>query len=416
MSTALAIAAVTAALKNLLTDGLLDADLAPAVGDVTVTALPPDRVAVEGGDAKSQLNLFMYQATPNPALRNLDLPARNAAGERVANAPLALDLHYLVSAYGVKDLHAEILLGYAMQILHETPQLARDALRTALAGASADAGLPAQLRPVGASELAEQTELVKLIPQPMSGEEMSRLWSAFGAKYRPTAAYLASVVLIERRARIKAARPVLARNLLVRPLLRPWIAAIDPPQAASGETLTLAGHGLAGSGARVRFGTLEAAPVSVAEDAITVTVPATLPAGVHTVSVAQNVDFGTPVEPHAGLVSNTVAVMVLPAITAHPPSVARGATLTLTLAPEVGHDQEAAVLLGDILLPVPPRPAPPDGPAHSATLVCTVPAVFPVGDHLLRVRVDGADSRLVVDDNPLSPTYGQFVGPVVGVV
>jgi hypothetical protein len=415
VSTALAIAAVSAALKNLLSDGLLDADLAPAVGDVTVSALPPDRIAVDGTDARSQLNLFMYQATPNAALRNLDLPVRDAAGERVSNAPLALDLHYLLSAYGTKDLHAEILLGYAMQLLHETPQLARDALRNALATATAESGLPAHLRPVGASELAEQMELVKLTPQALSGEELARLWSAFGAKYRPTAAYTASVVLIERRARVRAARPVLARNLLVRPLRRPFIETVMPSLAETGEAVTLIGRGLAGSGASVRFGDLAAVPTRVADDAVEVDVPAALPAGVHTVSVVQTLDFGTPVEPHAGLVSNAVALMVLPRISSHPASVARGGSLSLRIAPEVDFDQEAAVLLGDTLLPVPPRPTPPSGPARGATLACAVPADFATGDHLLRVRIDGADSRLVVDTNPASPTYGQFVGPTVNV-
>ena len=43
MSSPLAIAAVTAGLKDLLNDGLLDNDLS-SIGSFTVTALPPDRV------------------------------------------------------------------------------------------------------------------------------------------------------------------------------------------------------------------------------------------------------------------------------------------------------------------------------------------------------------------------------------
>ena len=72
MSSGLAIAAVTAVLKDLLNNGLIDHDLTPSVGDVTVTALPPDRVST-AADEKSQLNLFLYQVTPNPDLRNADL-------------------------------------------------------------------------------------------------------------------------------------------------------------------------------------------------------------------------------------------------------------------------------------------------------------------------------------------------------
>ena len=55
--------------------------------------------------------------------------ARSASGRRTTNAPLALDLHYLLTAYARTDAAAEILLGYAMHLLHETPVLDAAALR-----------------------------------------------------------------------------------------------------------------------------------------------------------------------------------------------------------------------------------------------------------------------------------------------
>ena len=66
MSSPLAIAGVTAALKDLLNDGLLNHDLS-SVGSFAVTALPPDRVTV-GENEPNQLNLFLYQVTPNVAI------------------------------------------------------------------------------------------------------------------------------------------------------------------------------------------------------------------------------------------------------------------------------------------------------------------------------------------------------------
>ncbi|MEZ4613451.1 MAG: DUF4255 domain-containing protein, partial [Caldilineaceae bacterium] len=134
MSNALAIAAVTAVLKDLLNNGLIQHDLSAAVGTVAVTAKPPDLITT-GQNEEPQLNLFLYHVTPNAGWRNVGLPSRDAAGARVANPPLALDLHYLLMAYGGADFQAEILLGYAMQLLHETPTLDRDAIRTALAPA-----------------------------------------------------------------------------------------------------------------------------------------------------------------------------------------------------------------------------------------------------------------------------------------
>ena len=40
--------------------------------------------------------------------------------------------------------------------------------------------------------------MVKLTPEPLSDEEMSRLWAVFGSQYRISVGYVASVVLIKR--------------------------------------------------------------------------------------------------------------------------------------------------------------------------------------------------------------------------
>ena len=96
MSSALAIAAITASLKDLLNDGLMDHDLS-TVGSFTVTAQPPDRVTT-GTTESDQLNLFLYQVTANSGWRNVGLPSRDRGGERITNPPLALDLHYLLMA------------------------------------------------------------------------------------------------------------------------------------------------------------------------------------------------------------------------------------------------------------------------------------------------------------------------------
>ncbi len=61
MSHMLVLAAVTAVLKNLLENGLVDRGITAALGsDTAISALPPDRIAT-GSDEKVQLNLFLYQ-------------------------------------------------------------------------------------------------------------------------------------------------------------------------------------------------------------------------------------------------------------------------------------------------------------------------------------------------------------------
>ena len=212
MSSALAIAAVTAALKDLLNEGLLNHDLS-VVGSFSVTALPPDRITV-GNQEPNQLNLFLYQVTPNPGWRNQDLPARDSAGRRVSSPPLALDLHYLLTAYGAEDFNAEILLGYAMHLLHETPLLTRQQLRTVLGGISPLDGsiLPGPFGNLSALDLADQVEMIKVSPVFLGSDDLSKMWTAMQARYRLTMAYMVSVVLIQSDAGARVAPPVLKRG------------------------------------------------------------------------------------------------------------------------------------------------------------------------------------------------------------
>ncbi len=413
MSTALAVAAVTQALKNLLTDGVLDDEVAAQVGDVSVTALPPDRVPVDGADARSQLNLFLYQVIENAAWRNMGYPAFGSDGTRISNPPLALDLHYLLMAYGAQELHSEILLGYGMQVLHDTPQLSRDGLRAALAGVTPPDpnALPPQLRAIASSGLADQFELVKLTPEVLSTEEISRLWTAFGAKYRTSAAYVASCVLIQQTTPVAAAKRVAQANLQVQTFLNPQLDTLAPLLAAAGDTLTLGGSQLWQPGVTtVQVGTA-ASPLLAGAGAtqLQVIVPDTVPAGVQPVYVVQAVDFGAQGGGlHPGVESNSIAFMLIPRFDPLPGNIARGDTLTLTVTPPVGIDQDVSVLFGEVAVAVPPRPEPAAPPYTTTTISVIVPASLTPGPTLVQLSVDGAASAL-------TPPGGPFTAPSIEV-
>ena len=129
MSTPLALATVTAVLQNFIQNSITDHDLATTLGgNITVSAEPPDRID-NGASSPDRINLFLFQATENQGWRNVALPSRNPTGDRISNPPLALDLSYLLTAYGSGPLHAEALLGLAMFVLHEMPVLTRDVIR-----------------------------------------------------------------------------------------------------------------------------------------------------------------------------------------------------------------------------------------------------------------------------------------------
>src|SRR5689334_17339365 len=94
MSNSLAIAAVTATLRNLLTSGIVgDPDLA----DTTVTAQSLDKA--RGTNNANQVNVFLYQIMVNPALRNME-PLQVVKRGESGQPAMPLNLHYLITAYG----------------------------------------------------------------------------------------------------------------------------------------------------------------------------------------------------------------------------------------------------------------------------------------------------------------------------
>ncbi len=194
MSSALAIASVTAVLKNLLENALIQQSASTGIGDVTITALPPDRIPT-GAEEHAQLNLHLYRLTPSSGWLRTNVFASQDGHQR--SLPLALDLHYLLTAYAERDFQAEILLGYAIQKLYETPILMREAIRSALKSIASSGS--AALTTLSASTLADQVEEIKVSPEFLSMEEMSKLWSSLQTRARLSATYQVSVVLIEDR-------------------------------------------------------------------------------------------------------------------------------------------------------------------------------------------------------------------------
>lgn len=404
MSTALAVAGVTAVLRGMLEAWLADQNANAALNgaNAEVTAVAPDTIELTGANATPRLNLFLHQVAPNQGWRNLDLPSADARGRRTARPPLALDLRYLLTAYGPLELQAEVLLGYGMQLLHEVPVLERGEIEDRL---------PLVLR---SSQLGRQVERIKVTPEPMSTDELSKLWSAIQAHYRPTASYHASVVLIESEPEGRVPLPVLTRRLVAEPGLQPslpGITAVRPPNrqpgAVLGDAVEVEGHHLDGADRAVR---LENRALGIDREI------AALPG-----SESGLLRFTVPVQPAALAVgtftlralvqrpgeagrreSNQLSLTLVPHITtALPLDVARDAqgdaTVSLSFRPQVRPHQHASIVLGGREVPAQPLPNP------TGTLIFEVEDA-PLGDHLVRLRVDGIDS-LLVDRTSTPPVF-----------
>jgi hypothetical protein len=417
VSSPLALGAVTAVLRNLLDNGFIDvgAPLTP----VKVTAIAPDLVKLDDPDAPPSLNLFLYRTTRNLGWAEVGLPAFDSDGTRLTNPPLALNLHYLLTAYGVADFQAEILLGYAMHLLHERPVLDRAAIRRALDPSPLGGSiLPPAFQALTASDLADQVDSVTITDESLDSEEMSRLWSAIQAHYRPTTAYVVSVVLIEARKTTRNALPVLSRGpvdlttgkdfgVFVNPSIVPPFPTIEQvvpkeaPAARLGEPVRLAGHDLDGTSAVARFAhRLLPVPneitigTSTDPTGIDLALPsgpaaeAAWPAGVYTVTVSL-IRPGE-MKPRE---SSIAAMLLAPEPVLPPASIVRDAgtqrvTVTLDVRPQVRPAQEATLALGGDTALADPVTAPASTLAFHLGLV-------PPGAQWVRLTVDGVESLLV---------------------
>ena len=392
--------------------------LLQGLGSVAVTAVAPDIVqkGLDGGSA-FQVNVFLHQVTLNAAWRNADLPSLSPDGStRLSNAPLALDLHYLLTAYGSGDCEAEALLGYAVQFMHESPVLARDQIRTALTHLPATSLFDA----IGASGLAEQIEMIKITPATLGREELAWLWTALKADYRPTFPFQVTVVLIQKQYPLQSGPPVLTRVPQAQPSLVPPLPAIpilteaDPPQgqpaACVGETVTVTGANLAGangivlSNARLGINQLLALPPNPPNTSFQFTVP-DLPVGIYVLS-AQVTVLGTGV-----LNTNGVPLAIAPKIGSSwpPPNpLASGPSVSVTIpcTPELRPGQQVSLLIGGQEAPADPFTTPTNSPSFTFNPLQPTGGKVPVW-----LRVDGIDSP-TIDFGQSPPTYS---GPLVQV-
>lgn len=197
MSDAHVIATVTAALRTLIHDDLDARGLVAALGPIAVSALPPDRVLVEGGGGVSRLDLVLYRVMPDSTPRSA-APVRGGAPHEPP--PLALELGYLLAARGVHELDAELLLGCALQFVHETPVLTHEMMHGAL---RPDGGQPPALPLLAPRPGDAPIEPLRLVHEALTLEELTGLWTAMHMPCSPAAALRVSGVRIPaRRARV----------------------------------------------------------------------------------------------------------------------------------------------------------------------------------------------------------------------
>jgi hypothetical protein len=409
MSNFRAIATVTATLQRVL-QAAVQADV-PGAGVSTVrpgeganTHLPP-----------TGINLFLYQVAQNPHRSNLDLPTRRSEGDLVQRPQVALDLNYLLSFYGDDlALEPQRLLGSAVGFLHSQPVITRAQIEAAIA----DNAKPF----LANSDLAEQPELVRLTPVAISLEELSRLWSVMlQVHYILSVAYKASVVLVERQVTPRPSLPTRILNLASIPMQQPYIRQVIA-QAGEGVPITpgaviqIEGVDLDGPAVQVAIDGAQLSPNQVEADRITLTLPATLGAGPHSVQIRKGVQIGSAIGTRPAFASNLGVFVLQPIVTKTAGNydiaitgvqgagaAPRSATITVGVAPNVGPAQTATLeMLGGQQVAYTFRAQPRAAAVTQLTFAVTG---VTAGDYVFRVRIDGAESPLELDPNraPTAP-------------
>lgn len=359
MSDFRAIGGVSATLQTLLADRM---ELPDGLTNVPVTIGPPPFSALDNNPRREdpRVNLYLYRVSEHGGLQNQEIPGRGSPGG-FGHPPLSLNLHYLVTAYGnaelqvgaatlFDDTQAQFLLGSAMRVLHDVPQVG-DGLTTAR---------PPSGRQVLHESLREGFERVKLSLEPLTLEDITKVWTSLALRMRLAAAYVVNVVQIEsRRTRsfprpvgqpasstvppLPADAPAPGPMVYVFPIQMPAIAELKVrragdsveqslPYARIGDTLVLRGSSLFGPLTSVAFGDLVVPSSFAAPDRIEAVLPdATIPAagpipperllqpGVRSARVIVR----DPQVPGSAFSSNEVPFMLVPAV--NPATLAYGA-------------------------------------------------------------------------------------------
>jgi hypothetical protein len=147
----------------------------------------PPKTAPEG---QAQISVYLYNVSEIPAMRNQPHTAPNP------RALLYLNLRYLITPQTFNAENDMVLLGKIMQLFAEKPVLREADLQ---------------------GSLKEDNEDLRIVLDPLSAEDLEKLWSALQAPYKLSAGYSVFPIQIDASAPPEspaAAKPILKPGLI----------------------------------------------------------------------------------------------------------------------------------------------------------------------------------------------------------
>lgn len=138
-------------------------------------------------DDSVRLSLYLYRIVEDPYTKN-QMPVPDG-GRGLRKPPLTLDLYYLMTPLLGSPREQQIVLGKAMQVLYDRALIEG----TDLGGSLADIG-----------------EDIRVILNPVTLEETTRVWQALEMGYRLSVCYVVRVAFMSSTRR-RAVQPVVGR-------------------------------------------------------------------------------------------------------------------------------------------------------------------------------------------------------------
>ncbi|MDB9314581.1 DUF4255 domain-containing protein [Spirulina sp. CS-785/01] len=428
MSNHLAIATVTATLQR-----LLQVAIQRDVEGARVTTLRPD--AIGTATPQTGVNLYLYQVPFNHIWGNsAEIQRRNRKGEAATKSRTALDMHYMITCYGNDaELEPQRLLGSVIRTLSDHSTLTHAMIETTLVDANLDY--------LADSTLRDQFEQISFSPLNLSLEDLSKVWSVFfQTPYNLSTAYKATVAMIEGEEAGEKSLPLRDRPsgpvgpYFSQPNITEVInqnGRLQPIESES--TILIRGNNLAGfEETLIRIGDLEISPDQVTPTEITLSLaaipPQNLYAGVQTLQVihpqgtTNNNGNSQPLQ--QVVESNIVPFVLRPSIvncdllsiTGHPEETRQGEiqiNSNLTIRPK----QRVIISLNEWSTQNPQNYLFEATRHRRNTKTLSFPFQgVKAGDYLIRLHVDGAESKLEVDTNPESDTFNWYISPKLLIV
>ena len=172
-------------LKTLLWSHMqFDSEVTSIIGtEQQITSEPPFKIVRDTDPEQDSLSIFLYRIVENGDMKNRPLESKGA--NLLRYPPLFINLFYLITPLTNSAINDQQLLSKTMQILHDNAILKGTALQ---------------------GVLASTAEELRIILNPISMEDLTKLWSAFMRPFRLSLSYEVRVIYIDSERETEAER------------------------------------------------------------------------------------------------------------------------------------------------------------------------------------------------------------------